>query len=237
MGYIALDEGHFIRSMATRGSHGGLALTTKEVPDVIDAIGCDRFIVETVGVGQSELDVASAADTTVVLLVPESGDSIQAMKAGLMEAADLFVVNKADRPGADRVAREIGMMLHLRLGQGVAGLSARKGRESSPGPAAWEIPVLQTIAENGAGVAELAETLDRHRAWLADSGELERRRHGRLTERVREEVGRELRSLAWEGAGAEILAEQLPALGRGDVTPYEVAAMIVRAVAGAAAAK
>jgi LAO/AO transport system kinase len=152
-----------------------------------------------------------------------------------MEAADLFVVNKADRPGADRVAREIGMMLHLRLGQGVAGLSARKRRE--PSPAAWEVPVLQTIAENGAGVPELVESLDRHRAWLTDSGELERRRNGRLSERVREEVGRELRSLAWDGAGAEILNEQLPALGRGDVTPYEVAAMIVRAVAGAAAAK
>jgi LAO/AO transport system kinase len=235
MGDIALDDGVFIRSMATRGSHGGLALTTKEVADVMDAFGFDRVIVETVGVGQSELDVASAADTTVVLLVPESGDSIQAMKAGLMEAADLFVVNKADRPGADRVAREIGMMLHLRLGQGVAGLSARKRRE--PSPAAWEVPVLQTIAENGAGVPELVESLDRHRAWLTDSGELERRRNGRLSERVREEVGRELRSLAWDGAGAEILNEQLPALGRGDVTPYEVAAMIVRAVAGAAAAK
>ncbi|HSL72243.1 MAG TPA: methylmalonyl Co-A mutase-associated GTPase MeaB [Longimicrobiales bacterium] len=111
MSDVSLDEGVFIRSMASRGSLGGLAITTKEVADVMDAFGFDRVLIETVGVGQAELDVAGAADSTVVVLVPESGDSIQAMKAGLMEAADLFVINKSDRPGADRITREIQLML------------------------------------------------------------------------------------------------------------------------------
>ncbi|HSJ07695.1 MAG TPA: methylmalonyl Co-A mutase-associated GTPase MeaB [Longimicrobiales bacterium] len=127
MNEISMDPGVFIRSMATRGSLGGLALATKEVADVMDAFGFDRLIVETVGVGQSELDVAAAADTTVVVLVPESGDGIQAMKAGLMEAADLFVINKADRSGADRLAREVSMMLHLRSGSTLRNVPAHHG--------------------------------------------------------------------------------------------------------------
>jgi LAO/AO transport system kinase len=127
MNEISMDSGVFIRSMATRGSLGGLALTTKEVADVMDAYGFDRVLVETVGVGQSELDIAAAADSTVVVLVPESGDGIQAMKAGLMEAADLFVINKSDRPGADRLAREVSMMLHLRSGQLMRNIPAHHG--------------------------------------------------------------------------------------------------------------
>jgi LAO/AO transport system kinase len=127
MNEISMDAGVFIRSMATRGSLGGLALATKEVADVMDAFGFDRIIVETVGVGQSELDIAAAADTTVVVLVPESGDGIQAMKAGLMEAADLFVINKADRSGADRLAREVSMMLHLRSGSTLRNVPAHHG--------------------------------------------------------------------------------------------------------------
>jgi LAO/AO transport system kinase len=131
MNEISMDSGVFIRSMATRGSLGGLALATKEVADVMDAYGFDRIIVETVGVGQSELDIAAAADSTVVVLVPESGDGIQAMKAGLMEAADLFVVNKADRSGADRLAREVSMMLHLRSGQLMRNVPAHHGLDKS----------------------------------------------------------------------------------------------------------
>ncbi|HSJ15870.1 MAG TPA: methylmalonyl Co-A mutase-associated GTPase MeaB [Longimicrobiales bacterium] len=137
MNDVALDEGVFIRSMATRGALGGLALTTREVADVMDAFGFDRLIIETVGVGQSELDIAAAADTTVVVLVPESGDSVQAMKAGLMEAADLFVINKADRPGADKLAREVSLMIHLRLGQGMRNVPAHHGvRLKAPGTSA-----------------------------------------------------------------------------------------------------
>jgi LAO/AO transport system kinase len=245
MNEISLDDGVFIRSMATRGSLGGLALATKEIADVMDAFGFDRIMVETVGVGQSELDIAAAADSTVVVLVPESGDGIQAMKAGLMEAADLFVINKSDRPGADRLAREVSMMLHFRSGQALRNVPAHHGVDhrrvrARPGAArsnpdvvaaseAWEIPVLKTVAETGTGVGELAETLDRHRAWLSASGELSRRRRGRLTERVREEVARTVQRSVWvERGGAEALDRAMPDLEAGRVTPYDVAALILR---------
>jgi LAO/AO transport system kinase len=251
MNEISMDSGVFIRSMATRGSLGGLALTTQEVADVLDAYGFDRILVETVGVGQSELDIAAAADSTVVVLVPESGDGIQAMKAGLMEAADLFVVNKSDRPGADRLARELSMMLHLRSGQTLRNVPAHHGvnlrrvgsrratgavQPAQPAdagdggavPAPWDIPVLKTTAETGEGVADLAGAVDRHRGWLAESGELSQRRRQRLAERVREEVARALVRSAWEErGGAEALARALPELEAGRVTPYEVAAEIV----------
>ena len=262
MGEATLDPGVFIRSMASRGSLGGLALTTKEVADVLDAFGFDHVLLETVGVGQSELDIAATADTTVVVLVPESGDSIQAMKAGLMEIADVFVVNKADRPGAERLAREVEMMLHLRAGRVMKNVPAHHGvdlsrvrrgsataeradrdRPSTPGaaeeagdagqPAAWTIPVLQTVAATGQGVDALVEALDRHHAWLVASGELGRRRRRRLAERVREAVDRGLRQRAWtEAGGAAILEESLPALEAGTITPYEVAERIVRAAVG-----
>jgi LAO/AO transport system kinase len=255
MNEISLDAGVFIRSMATRGSLGGLALATKEVADVMDAYGFDRVIVETVGVGQSELDIASAADSTVVVLVPESGDAIQAMKAGLMEAADLFVINKSDRPGADRLAREVSMMLHLRSGNvmrnvpahhGVnlaavkAGSAARRSVPDSvnvnaPSPVesvpSWEIPVLKTIAETRAGVTELAQSLDSHRSWLTATGELSRRRRKRITERVRDEVARRLQRVVWEEqGGAALLEESLHALEDGSTTPYEVAARIAERI-------
>jgi LAO/AO transport system kinase len=124
---VALDPGVFIRSMATRGSLGGLAEATGEVADVLDAFGTDRIIIETVGVGQSELDVSRNADSTVVVLVPESGDSIQTLKAGLMEIADTFVVNKADRPGADRLRNELELMLGLRTGETLKNVPAHHG--------------------------------------------------------------------------------------------------------------
>jgi LAO/AO transport system kinase len=260
MNELALDKGVFIRSMATRGSQGGLALTTKEVADVMDAFGFDRVIVETVGVGQSELGIASAADSTVVVLVPESGDSIQAMKAGLMEASDIFVINKADRPGAERMAREVAMMIHLRLGKTMLnvpahhgvdhkriGARARAGErargagagtdgsgmglgigQGEPSPA-WEIPVLQTVAETGQGVPDVAEALDRHLVWLVGSGERERKRASRLELRVREEVERALARRIWsEGHGTAVLEESRDALRSGATTPYEVAARILQ---------
>ncbi|HKO16097.1 MAG TPA: methylmalonyl Co-A mutase-associated GTPase MeaB [Gemmatimonadaceae bacterium] len=127
---VALDPGVFIRSMATRGSLGGLAAATRDVADVLDAFGFDRILIETVGVGQTELDIARTADTSLVVLVPESGDAIQTLKAGLMEIADLFVVNKADRPGADRLRHEIELMLGLRSGRTLA--HARNGRNCLP---------------------------------------------------------------------------------------------------------
>ncbi|CAN5725130.1 methylmalonyl Co-A mutase-associated GTPase MeaB [soil metagenome] len=242
---ISTDPGVFIRSMATRGSLGGLATSSKEVADLIDAFGFQKVITETVGVGQSELEIAETADTTVVVLVPESGDSIQAMKAGLMEVADLFVVNKADRPGADRLAQELEVMIHMRLGEAqppaaghhgvslktVGRAARRRTREAASNQGGWAIPVLKTVAQSGEGMEELVATLDRHAVYLEESGELSRRRKRRMEERVRAVVERDLRRMAWEaGPGEEILAQALPALESGEESPYTVAARIVRAL-------
>jgi LAO/AO transport system kinase len=163
------------------------------------------------------------------------------MKAGLMEAADLFVINKADRPGADKLAREISLMIHLRLGQVLKNLPAHHGvRAPAPAPdrsapaplsSEWLIPVLKTTAETGAGVEELERTIAAHSGWLDSTGERSRRRRERLGERVRDQVGRRLQRLAWTPDAHRLLAESLPGLESGRVTPYEVAARIVRAVA------
>jgi LAO/AO transport system kinase len=241
MNEVSMEESVFVRSMATRGSLGGIALATKEVADVMDAFGFDRVIIETVGVGQSELDVAAASDTTLVVLVPESGDSIQAMKAGLMEIADLFDINKADRPGADRLAREVDMMLHLRLGNSMKNVPAhhgvlkKKGKVDVEveGDGRWIIPVLQTVAETGQGVEELAAALDKHKAWLEQSGELQQRRRARMTERVKDAVEQRLHDVAWrEKGGQGILDESLPLLETGKITPYAVADRIVANITG-----
>jgi LAO/AO transport system kinase len=254
---VAQDDGVFIRSMATRGALGGLAAATRDVIDVMAAYGFDNILVETVGVGQSELDIAAAADSTAVVLVPESGDSIQTMKAGLMEAADLFVVNKADRPGAPRLAKEVEMMLHYRLGEGTRNVPAHHGvdlrraragststgatgpggstskSESESQSPSWTIPVLLTTAETGDGVDELVERLDAHQSWMEASGELAHRRRARLEERVRDAVRQRLLAQVWrEGPGGEILESSLAGLESGSTTPYEVAARIVRASAG-----
>lgn len=145
----ALDDGVFIRSLGTRGTHGGLSRATRDVLRLMDAFGFDVVIIETVGVGQTELDIVDIADTTVVVLVPESGDTIQTMKAGLMEIAEIFVVNKADRQGADRILSELKSMVEL-------------GERRDPG---WKIPVLLCQANRDIGTDELYETLARHRAY------------------------------------------------------------------------
>jgi LAO/AO transport system kinase len=155
MNEVAQDDGVFIRSMATRGALGGLAAATREVIDVVAAYGFDVILVETVGVGQSELDIAAAADSTVVVLVPESGDSIQTMKAGLMEAADLFVVNKADRPGAPRLAREVEMMLHLRLGDAMKNIPAHHGVQLNRAATSTTPTSTSTSTSEGAAASKL----------------------------------------------------------------------------------
>jgi len=147
---VSLDPGVFIRSMATRGALGGLARGARAVSDVLDAAGFDLVLVETVGVGQTELDVVSATDTTVLVLVPESGDGIQALKSGLMEVADVFAVNKSDRPGADRMVAELRAAIKLMGGPG--------GRQVT----AWIPPVVATVATAGQGIAELARVITRH---------------------------------------------------------------------------
>jgi LAO/AO transport system kinase len=242
MNDIALDPGIFIRSMATRGSLGGLATTTKEVVDLMDCFGLDRILIETVGVGQTELEVTAAADTVVVVLVPESGDAIQAMKAGLMEIADVFVVNKADRPGAVRLVKELRQALHLRAGTALRGVPAHHGvdlgrvlksERSTEAPAAaedgWEVPVHATNALDGTGLDEVLESVERHGAWLASSGRLSERRRARSERRVRDVVGRELRRTAWRSEAVnEMLDAGVDGIARGDETPYSVAAAIVR---------
>jgi LAO/AO transport system kinase len=162
----ALDPGVFVRSMSTRGSLGGLSRATIDAVTVLDASGRDVVIIETVGVGQDEVDVVQAAHTVAVVSVPGMGDDIQAIKAGLLEIADLHVVNKADRPEADRTVSELRTMLSLQP-SGV-----------------WDPPILETVARTGAGIPELADAFDHHRSWLADSGELERRERRSAAARV-----------------------------------------------------
>ena len=214
MNDLATHPEIFIRSMATRGSLGGLATSTREVLDLMDAFGFARVLIETVGVGQTELEVTGAADTVVVVLVPESGDAVQAMKAGLMEIADIFVVNKADRPGADRLIRDISSAIHLR----------------APGKG-WSIPVLRVVAQKGEGVPELIEAVEAHGAWLEESGELATRRRGRAERRVRDVAERALLRLTWEDPRVrERLARGADAVADGRETPYSVADEIVEEV-------
>src|SRR5262249_13549393 len=161
----ATDSGVFIRSMASRGHLGGLSWATPQALRVLDGAGCDVILVETVGVGQAEVEIASLADTTVVLLAPGMGDGIQAAKAGILEIADVFCVNKADRDGADPAVR------------GLRYMQALGGGHSEPG--AWRPPIVRTVASRGEGVDDLIVAIDAHREWTAGSGELRRRRQAR----------------------------------------------------------
>lgn len=236
MNDLATDPGIFIRSMATRGSLGGLATTTKEVVDLMDTFGLERVLIETVGVGQTELEITAAADTVVVVLVPESGDAIQAMKAGLMEIADVFVVNKADRPGSARLVTEIRQALHLRAGRALEHVPAHHGvqlsgvtREQkkaasvveSPG---WSVPVIATDALSGDGVEEMLSAVQEHRGWLESSGALLERRHARAAQRVRDVVDRGLERAARSSESVAALVDAgARAIATGDATPYSVA--------------
>ncbi len=210
MNELSGDPGVFIRSMATRGSMGGLAVHTAQVCDVLDAAGFARVLIETVGVGQSELEVAQTADTTAVVLVPESGDAVQAMKAGLMEIADVFVVNKSDREGAERAVFAIRSALELRAPT-----------------SEWRIPVEQTIASLGRGVDTLADRLEEHLVFLRESGALERRRRRRLEQRLedllRERLWTGFRDGLPEGAWSAAVAS----LGERRETPHQAVARLV----------
>ena len=240
---VALDPGVFIRSMATRGSLGGLAAATREVADVLDAFGFDRLLIETVGVGQSELDVARTADSTVLVLVPESGDSIQTLKAGVMEIADIFVVNKADRPGADRLRNDVELMLGLRKGVSFGNVPAHHGidlkrlnparfaRESAAvaNPTEWTPPVLSAVATKHEGIPEIMAAVDRHFAYLEQSGTLRARRRERLRERVMDVVERKVSDRLWKDPRTRSwLEEQLPSVEEGTATPFAVADQLLR---------
>jgi len=209
MGDLAGDPGIFIRSMATRGSMGGLAVHTAQVADVLDAAGFSRILIETVGVGQSELEVAQTADSTTVVMVPESGDTVQAMKAGLMEIGDLFVINKADRNGADRAAFAINAALELRT------------RASE-----WAVPVLLTTASLGTGVPELVDRFEEHFDFLKTRGALDERRRARVEQRL-EEL---LRDRMWTAFRASlpdaVWRDALDGLAGRRLTPHEAAARL-----------
>ena len=208
----ATDPGVFIRSMATRGHLGGMALAAPEAVRILDAAGFDRVVVETVGVGQAEVDVAAATDTAVVVLAPGMGDAVQMAKAGILEVADVFVVNKADREGAHEVVRELGQMLHLG--------AARD----------WDPPVLTASAPKSEGIDELWEAIERHRQHLGASGALQSKRRDRLI--------REVQSLAAErfraGAAERLLGD--PSMVRDliarRIDPYRAAAMLASQAAG-----
>ena len=247
MNDLATDPGIFIRSMATRGSLGGLATTTKEVVDLMDGFGFPHIVIETVGVGQTELEITSAADTVVVVLVPESGDGVQAMKAGLMEIADIFVVNKADRPGAERLVKELRQAIHLRAGESLKDIPAHhgvdmaaavraRGEDKEPRrfekPEGWQIPVLATTAQTGEGVDALLDAIQAHRTHLVESGELEERRRRRAETRVRDVVARELQRIAARRVAGEELTRDLDRIEAGEATPYSVARRFVDEILG-----
>ena len=166
----ATDDGVFIRSMASRGQLGGLSAAVPQALRVLDAAGCDIVLVETVGVGQAEVEIASLADTTLLVVAPGFGDGIQAAKAGIIEIADVFVVNKADRDGADQVVRD------LRYMQGLG------GRHSVAG--AWRPPIVKTVAARGEGVDDVIAAIEKHRAWMTEHGEFDRRRRARAAAEI-----------------------------------------------------
>lgn len=211
----ATDPGVFIRSMASRGHLGGLSWATPQAVRVLAAAGCDVVLVETVGVGQAEVEVASLADTTLVLLAPGLGDGIQAAKAGILEVADVFVVNKADRDGADHVVRDLRGMLAL-------GSRPRPGVE--PGTEPWTPPVLRTVASRGEGVDEVVDAVDAHLAWLDRTGQRAVRRRQRALEEIEAIALTALRVDLRVGTALTQLADEVAA---GRLDPYTAADRLV----------
>ncbi|QUQ71262.1 methylmalonyl Co-A mutase-associated GTPase MeaB [Kutzneria sp. CA-103260] len=205
----ATDAGVFIRSMASRGHLGGLSWATPQALRVLDAAGCDVVLIETVGVGQSEVEVAGLADTTLVLVAPGMGDGIQAAKAGILEIADVFVVNKADRDGADRTVRELKHGLSL-------------ARRERLGPS-WRPPVVRAVAAQGEGLDELVEAIDKHHQWLVDRGELEQRRQARAAAEVEAIALAHLRSRIGDLRGGTALSQLAKRVAAGEVDPYAAA--------------
>jgi LAO/AO transport system kinase len=209
----ATDTGVFIRSMATRGHLGGLAWATPQAVRVLDASGFDVVLIETVGVGQSEVDVVTLADTTVVLLAPGMGDGVQAAKAGVLEIADVFVVNKADREGADTTIHDLKQMISF-------------GRKELRGPT-WRQPIVRTVASKGEGAADVAQALEDHRRWLAASGELTRRRVARAVSEVEAIALRRLRAEIGDLRGGEELSALARQVVDRELDPYAAADKLI----------
>jgi len=212
----ALDPSVFIRSMGTRGSLGGLSRTAYEAALILDACGKDIVIIETAGVGQTEIDIVRIADTIILLLVPGMGDDVQIMKAGIMEIADIFVVNKADREGADKIVAEVNLMLDI------------------AGERSWRPPVLKAIAESGQGVDDIIRTVEEHRLYLQKSEEGKKRRSSRIRHEVEEILRRDIARIVekqWKERSSNDLIEAL-ASRRSD--PYTEAGKLLEDILGAA---
>ncbi|MGX4732426.1 methylmalonyl Co-A mutase-associated GTPase MeaB [Kitasatospora griseola] len=213
----ATDPEVFIRSMATRGHLGGLSWAAPQALRVLDGAGCDVILVETVGVGQSEVEIAAQADTSVVLLAPGMGDGIQAAKAGILEIGDVFVVNKADRDGADATARELNHMLGL-------------GESRQPGD--WRPPIVKTVAARGEGVDELVDALEKHHGWLAETGELAARRRRRAAQEVEAITLAALRARIGDLRGDRHLDALAGQVAEGALDPYTAADRLVAELTG-----
>ncbi len=211
----ALDPDVYIRPMASRGHLGGLAWTTPQALRVLDAAGCDVILIETVGVGQSEVEIAGLADTTLVLLAPGMGDGIQAAKAGILEIGDLYVVNKADRDGADQVRRDLRSMLAL-------------GERSEN---SWKPPIVKTVAQKGEGLDEVAAEIDHHFTWLQQTGELAKRRTRRARDEIEAIAVTALRARWGDVHGRSELDELAEAVGSGQSDPYTAADELLAAFA------
>lgn len=207
----AMDEGVFIRSMATRGHLGGLALATPQAIRVLDASGFEWIVVETVGVGQVEVEVAGAADTTVVVVNPGWGDAVQANKAGLMEIADVFVINKADRPGADQTRRDLDHMLDL------------------SGHRDWRPPIVETVATEQAGVEELWDAVQEHRGHLESTGVRGTRRSARIRDELTRIMAEKALADATSAAGSDAFEAAARRIERREVDPWQAAAELMAA--------
>jgi LAO/AO transport system kinase len=212
----ATDRDVFIRSMASRGHLGGLAAATPQAVRVLDAAGFDVVLIETVGVGQAEVEVASAADSTVVMLAPGMGDSVQAAKAGILEIADVFVVNKADRDGADQTVRDLRYMLSL----------AERDMQR------WKPPIVRTVAAKGEGADEVLDALDKHAAWAEETGELQRRRELRAADEVEALAVGMLRSRMGNLRDGTALQDLAGRVASGELDPYAAADQLVSLVTG-----
>jgi GTPase len=219
MNDLVHDNGVFIRSMATRGSLGGLSKKAIDAADVLDAGGYDYIILETVGVGQSELDIAQAADTTIVVLVPESGDTVQAMKAGLMEIGDFFVLNKSDRPAAEHAVTALKSILML-----------RNHDETS-----WLPNIIKTVATENKGISEIVDEIKKHHEYLIKTNNLLKRRENRIKVRIKEIVEDKIRQELWGERNEKslnsflekVVLGNLPA-GRQGLSPYHIAENIIQ---------
>ena len=211
MNDIGMDPGVFIRSMATRGSLGGLSKKAIDAADVLDAAGFDIIILETVGVGQSELDIAQAADTTIVVLVPESGDSVQAMKAGLMEIADFFVMNKADRPGSQRAYTALQTILMI------------KDHDENT----WMPNIIKTVASENKGIDEIANEIERHKTFMKEKNIFQIKREKQAKVRIKEIVEHKLKDKLWSETGENSLNLSLEIVVLGNFSPYHIAETII----------